>query len=156
MAYLMLVERLGICLRELRTLEKISPMDEARFSLPFKNMRGKRWRRKWLKRPFIFITFKPATKDWSTILGNSRSLPRMWSKPLLLLRRYCQGASLDSSQRAEACCCQSKAGRAGSCQKAGPRKSYCPFFQVGVSSSTASYEEILIRGRIAGSSFGRS
>jgi len=32
-AYLMLVEQLGICLRELRTLEKASPMDEARSML---------------------------------------------------------------------------------------------------------------------------
>jgi len=49
-----------------------------------------------------------------------------------------------------------KAGRAGSCQEAGPRKSYCPFFQVGVSSSAAGYEEILIKGRVADSSLGRS
>ena len=32
-AYLMLVEQLGICLKELRTLEKTSPVDEARLIL---------------------------------------------------------------------------------------------------------------------------
>ena len=32
-AYLMLVEQLGICLRELKTLEKASSMDEARLML---------------------------------------------------------------------------------------------------------------------------
>ena len=32
-AYLTLFEQLGICLRELRTLEKASPMDEARSML---------------------------------------------------------------------------------------------------------------------------
>jgi len=32
-AYLTLVEQLEICLRELRTLEKASPMDEARLTL---------------------------------------------------------------------------------------------------------------------------
>jgi len=32
-AYLTLVEQLRICLKELRTLEKVSPMDEARLTL---------------------------------------------------------------------------------------------------------------------------
>ena len=32
-AYLILVEQLGICLKELRTLENASPMDEARLML---------------------------------------------------------------------------------------------------------------------------
>ena len=89
-AYLTLVEQLGIYLKELRTLDKASPMDEAR-SMLNKLLTAQEHERKemeehMLKRPVIFITSKPATKDWSTILGNPRSLPRMQSKSPLLGR----------------------------------------------------------------------
>ena len=85
----MLVEQLRICLKELTTLEKASLMDEARSTLnklsPLKNTSEKRWRSRWLKRPVLSITSKPATKDWSTFLGNPRSSLRMQSKSLSLL-----------------------------------------------------------------------
>ena len=72
-AYLTLVEQLGICLRELRTLEKGSLMDEAQSML-------KEMEEQMAEEARHLQTSKPATKNWSTIPGNSRSSPRMWSK----------------------------------------------------------------------------
>jgi len=66
-AYLTLVEQLEICMKELRTLEKASPVDEARLMLNKLLIAQERERKemeeRWLKRPVTSMTSKPAIKN---------------------------------------------------------------------------------------------
>jgi len=97
--YLTLVEQLGICLKELRTLEKDSPLDEAR-SILNKLLIAQEHKRKEMEEQMVeearhLHNFQASCQSWLMIPMNLRSSPRMHSKSL---PSYCQGPSIDSSQ----------------------------------------------------------
>ena len=70
-------------MKELRTLKKDSPVDEARLMLNkllIAQEREQKEMEEWLKRHVTSMTSKLAIKDWLTTLENMRSSPRMQSK----------------------------------------------------------------------------
>ena len=81
--YLMLVEQMEICLKELRTWEKTNPVDEARLMLN-KLLAAPECERKemeqMLRRPVTSKTSRLAIKDWLVTLENLRSSPRTQCK----------------------------------------------------------------------------
>ena len=89
-AYLVLVEQLGSCLRELKTLEKAISMDEAR-SMLGKLLAAQERERKEMEEQMAeearnLQHFQLTTKDWLTIRRNPRLSSKVRSKLLPLLR----------------------------------------------------------------------
>ena len=98
-AYLTQVEQLRICLKELKILEKVSPMDKVRSTLN-KLLTTQEHERKEMEEQMAeearhLHNFQASYQSWLMIPMNLRSSPRMHSKSL---PRYCQGASIDTSQ----------------------------------------------------------
>ena len=86
--FLTLVEQLGICLKELRTLEKAILIDEVR-SMLNKVLTAQEDERKGMEEQMAeeacHLHSKAATKNLLMIPGNSRSSLRIQSKSLPLL-----------------------------------------------------------------------
>ena len=86
----MLVEQLGSRLKELKTLENASSMDEARLTLgkllAAQEHEQKDMEEQMLKKPAISSTSMPTIKDWLAIQRNLKSSSKVQSKLSPLLR----------------------------------------------------------------------
>ena len=96
-AYLTLVEQLEICMKELRTLEKASPVDETRLMLNKLLIAQERERKemeeRWLKTRHL----NDFQASYQKLIDDSRE-SEVRASYSHCSGSYCQGASLDSGK----------------------------------------------------------
>ena len=143
-----------------KTLKKANPVDEALLMLnkllTAQECEQKEMEEQMAEEAHHLHTSRPAIKEWLLTPGNPKSLLRMQSKSFPLLGKLLPRLKPRFKLTSRSLLLPEKGWKNWKLPRSWSKNILLPFIQVGVSSSAAGYEEILIKGRIVGSSLGKS